>query len=297
MSTNTTTAAAELLHTSQPTISRELARIEKIAGFALFNRIRGRLQPTEEAFILFEEIKSSYIGLDRFYSTLKHIKEKKSGVISLVAQPTFSHILIPGACKRFNNKTDCSGINISFEETPFLERKLTNQLFDVGLTERDDAPEGTDLIRLFKGNEVCVIPSNHALLKKKSVGIEDLAKHNFISLAANDPYRIKLDNLCDRQGIKRNNIIETASATSLCCLVRSGLGIGIVNPLTAYDFLGKNLHIRPLTFEHSFNVSLIIPKRRTINSLTNIFIEVLKDETKDIITKLSYLGIDCTDQY
>ena len=40
------TRAAELLHTSQPTVSRELARMEHSIGFPLFERIRGRLRPT-----------------------------------------------------------------------------------------------------------------------------------------------------------------------------------------------------------------------------------------------------------
>ena len=46
MGTGHVTRAAELLHTSQPTVSRELARLEQVLGFALFERIKGRLRPT-----------------------------------------------------------------------------------------------------------------------------------------------------------------------------------------------------------------------------------------------------------
>ena len=41
--------AAEGMNTSQPTLSRELARLEQLLGYALFDRVRGRLRPTVRA--------------------------------------------------------------------------------------------------------------------------------------------------------------------------------------------------------------------------------------------------------
>lgn len=46
MTAGSLTEAAHLLHTSQPTVSRELARFEKVIGLKLFERVRGRLHPT-----------------------------------------------------------------------------------------------------------------------------------------------------------------------------------------------------------------------------------------------------------
>ena len=46
MTAGNLTEAARLLHTSQPTVSRELARFEKVIGLTLFERTRGRLHPT-----------------------------------------------------------------------------------------------------------------------------------------------------------------------------------------------------------------------------------------------------------
>ena len=59
MTSGNLTAAAELLHTSQPTVSRELARFEKVIGLRLFERVRGRLHPTVQGLRLFEEVQRS----------------------------------------------------------------------------------------------------------------------------------------------------------------------------------------------------------------------------------------------
>jgi DNA-binding transcriptional LysR family regulator len=282
MTTSTITAAAKALYSSQPTISRELARIEDIAGFLLFERIKGRLKPTVNAYLLFEEIKSSYVGLDKVSDMLKSLKERSVGQLSLIAQPTFAHTLIPGACNRFKAITKETNISILLEDSPFLERKLSNQLFDLGITEKETAPVDTYIESIFEGNEVCVLPSGHPLLEKKEIEVSDFEGQDFINLSPNDPYRIKLDRIFDENNIKRNHVIETSSATSLCCLVRSGLGIGIINPLTAYDFKGADLKIRPISFSHLFKISLILPKYRSQNPLTKIFIDALKEDVKRV---------------
>ncbi|MCE9905666.1 LysR family transcriptional regulator, partial [Hafnia paralvei] len=59
MTTGNLTEAAALLNTSQPTVSRELARFEKLLQMSLFDRVRGRLRPTAQGLQLFEEVQRS----------------------------------------------------------------------------------------------------------------------------------------------------------------------------------------------------------------------------------------------
>ena len=53
--------AAQACATSQPTLSRELARMEQQLDFALFDRVRGRLRPTLRSLALFQEVERSFI--------------------------------------------------------------------------------------------------------------------------------------------------------------------------------------------------------------------------------------------
>ena len=59
MTAGNLTEAARLLNTSQPTVSRELARFEQVLGLKLFERSRGRLHPTVQGLRLFEEVQRS----------------------------------------------------------------------------------------------------------------------------------------------------------------------------------------------------------------------------------------------
>ena len=51
MAAGSATGAAELLHSSQPTVSRELARLETLLGYALFERSQGRLRPDRKSVV------------------------------------------------------------------------------------------------------------------------------------------------------------------------------------------------------------------------------------------------------
>ena len=72
----------------------------------------------------------------------------------------------------------------------------------------------------------------------------------------------------------------------VCAFVRQGLGLAIVNPLTALDFAGRGLHIRPLTRSFPFRVSLIVPAHRPKNLLVDAFTETLRDEADAIRHRL-----------
>ena len=66
MQTGSVSAAARLINITQPAVSRTLQHAELQLGFALFQRARGRLTPTNEALALFPHIEKLFEQLDRF---------------------------------------------------------------------------------------------------------------------------------------------------------------------------------------------------------------------------------------
>ncbi len=93
MTAGSLTEAAHLLHTSQPTVSRELARFEKVIGLKLFERVRGRLHPTVQGLRLFEEVQRSRYGLDRIVSAAESLREFRQENCLLPACRSFRNLL------------------------------------------------------------------------------------------------------------------------------------------------------------------------------------------------------------
>jgi DNA-binding transcriptional LysR family regulator len=283
------TRAAEALNTSQPTVSRELARLENGLGLALFDRVRGRLRPTVRALALLEEVERSYIGLDRIAEVAVTLREFAHGRLALACLPALSHALLPDAIQRFAARHPQAGVSITPQESPLLEDWLTQQRFDLGLIERRDPPRGTSITLLLQADEVCVLPAGHRLASRRALRPEDFEAEAFISFAPADPYRQLVDAMFERRGVRRRLVVDTVSAVSVCALVRQKLGVAIVNPLTALELAGPELQVRPLSVSIPFHVGLVVPELRAVNPLRAPMIEALQRAAGDLRARLRRL--------
>ncbi|TNF52304.1 MAG: LysR family transcriptional regulator, partial [Burkholderiales bacterium] len=267
MQTGQVTRAAERLHTSQPTVSRELARLERVTGLHLFDRVRGRLQPTARALALLEEVELSYVGLERIAATAVGLRSWAQGRLQVACLPALAHALLPEALRRMAGQVPDAAVGLTPLDSPHLEAALSDQRFDLGLSERLEAPPACRLEHLLVADEVAVLPAGHRLAGRDRLSAGDFEGEAFISLAPGDPYRQQVDDWLAQAGIGRSLRLETASAVSVCALVEQGLGVGVVNPLTALAMRGPRLVVRPLAVSIPFRVSLMTPAWRAEHPL------------------------------
>jgi DNA-binding transcriptional LysR family regulator len=288
MTTGSVTKAAALLKTSQPTVSREIARFEHVLGLKLFERTQARLQPTAQGLSLFEEVKTSYYGLERIHNAAQSIKNFQTS-LSIACLPAFSQSLLPYVCGRFINAYPDVNINITPQESPLLEEWMTAQRHDFGLTENSETPAGTRCENVFTGDEVCVLPPNHPLCSKKVITPQDLAGINMVSLSGQDPYRIILDKILTDAQVKCRTVIETHSAAAICFFVQQNVGVGIINPLTALSFADQTVCMRRFSVSIPFSINLITPLYRPQTSVAATFINELKLCADDLHQQLRTL--------
>jgi DNA-binding transcriptional LysR family regulator len=290
MNTGNVTQAALALHTSQPTVSRELARLEQVLQMNLFDRVRGRLRPTARALALLEEVQRSYLGLERIAAAARSLREFTQGRLAIACLPALAHGLLPQATQRFVAAYPQVGVSITPQESPLLEEWLTEQRFDLGLCERTHAPAATALTPLLQADEVCVLPDGHPLLARRVLRPKDFDGLPFVSFAPSDPYRLQVDALFEQQSVRRRLAIETASAASVCALVRQGLGVAIVNPLTAMELAGAGLQVRPLSVSIPFAVTLVVPQLRPASPLRDAFVACLHEAAAALQARLKELS-------
>jgi DNA-binding transcriptional LysR family regulator len=229
MLTRSMTVAASQLHTSQPNISRIIARLQKETGLKLFQRVGLRLVPTPEAEALFREVQRSFVGLAAIEEAAGVIRELGSGGIRIGASAALSVGVLPPAIRLFRQKRRDVAITVHTSDSASVCKWVSEGFCDFGLASfLPDMPElATEL--LHQENGLCIVPADHRLANKRRVQARDLDGEAFISLAPTDQTRAKIDAAFVPDGRKLN--LETPHAVTICTMVSMGLGVSVVNPM------------------------------------------------------------------
>ncbi len=286
MTAGSATGAADLLHSSQPTVSRKLARLESLLGYALFERVQGRLRPNARALALWDEVQRSWQGLERVVDRAVALGRSGAVQLSVLCLPALAHALLPSAAARLMQHHPQARLSVTPQESPLLEEWMSAQRFDLGLCEQTTAPPGTLAEVLLTLDEVAVLPASHALARKPVLELADFAGEQFVSLSADDPYRRIIDARFADAGVSRTLRVETHSAAAVCAMVEHGLGLAIVNPVTALAAAGERLVLRRLAFSIPFSVATLLPLYRAPLPEVAPMLDALRAQTAHVVAQV-----------
>lgn len=152
MMAQTTIRAAELLGVSQPAISRLLTQLEASLRLTLFDRTSGRLQPTPEARLIYEEIQRTFASVDKIREIARELQLANTGMVSLASLPALASGFVPAAIGRFVTKHPESQISLRIQMSPRIEELVAAQIVDFGLAEYPFQRAGAEV------EEFCSVP-------------------------------------------------------------------------------------------------------------------------------------------
>lgn len=265
------TQAAESLRTSQPTVSRELKEFEASLGFALFARKGRRLLPTEAARALYAEVRRSFVGLEEIARTAEAIRANASAHINVACLPAYSTTLLPALCRDFLRDHGSIRLSIHSFEQPVIASGISAQHYDVAIIEADASLEGLEEDRITVGEELCILPTGHPLTQKSILTPKDFEGAAFIYFSAEDAYRRKIDNVFQAHGVTRRLLVEATTATAVCALVAQGLGVSIVNPISALHCLHGGIQLRRFSVPIPYTVGLYRAANRGGSEMLDVF--------------------------
>ena len=168
------TRAAEALKVSQPSISKVLAHAEQQLGFALFNRVRGKLIPTSEANQLFVQVAQVNDGLNRVRQLAANLRSAEQGAIRIAATPAFGIDFLPGAIASY--REDHGDIMFSLETLRHeeLSSALTDSRIDIGLAFDPGNLPGISGELLGYGRFVVLVPAGTDMGCEGALQLQDL---------------------------------------------------------------------------------------------------------------------------
>jgi len=273
----TTTEAAMLLHTSQPVISKLIARFQATSGLKLFELHKGRLVPTPEARILFNTIERSYVGLEHIGQAIAELRGTHSGRINIGCLPSVAMGELPKIVKTFMAEHPGAEVVLETVLSTQVKEGVASGRLDLGITSKRIDTAGTDATPLINVHAVAVMSKDHPLAKKRTVHIQDLDGCAYLSAGRNDDMHATMLNLFAEHDIQPKILSETTYALTTCMLALHGVGVGVVSPFIVSDLRKLGLVVKPFLPKVPVELVMLTPKDVPNSRLTDAFILTLRD--------------------
>ncbi|MCB1473674.1 MAG: LysR family transcriptional regulator [Rhodobiaceae bacterium] len=263
MEAGSITGAAEMMHVTQPAVSRLIRDLQINVGFPLFERRKGRIMPTTEARALFEEVQRSYLGLEKISSAAAEIRNFRSGYLQIAALPAMSMRFLPRVITAFSEANPGINISMQIRSSTRVSEWVGSQQVDAGFAALQSTYPGVEQIPLYSGSLVAVLPTGHRLAREKTLTAARLAGENLVSLGSEYGIRQRTIEAFALAGVPLVSRIEVQLAHAVCEFVAAGAGVGLVEPVTAHQMTDRGLVIRPFDPAIPYFVSLLLPLNRT----------------------------------
>ncbi|MGF9566864.1 LysR substrate-binding domain-containing protein [Neorhizobium sp. BT27B] len=287
MRTGSVTAGAELLNLSQPAVSRQIERLEKVSNLTLFRRVGRGLQPTPEGLAFYEEVKRSFVGLQNLRHIADTISNFNTGHLRITSLPALGFGFLPRVISRFSAEYPGVDVSLQVRSSGSVRAVTLTQEFDLGFLPSVSNDNEHHSQPFASVDAVCILPTGHRLSNKVVIEPADLTGLPFIGLVKDDTTRRQVDRIFEDAGVPLTQHIETQFAATICNFVLGGAGVSIISPFAAADFIGTGLVMRRFRPAVRIDYQMVAPSMRPQSAVTRKFLSVLMEERDKIL-----LGFD-----
>ncbi len=275
--TGSVSAAAQLLHVSQPAVTKVLQHAEQQLGFPLFLRVRGKLQATPEALELEREVDKVTESLQGVRRLAQSLRREPGHSLRIGATPALALSLLPPAIQQWTAQFPDIACELSSAHSRELMQNLLMREVDVALTLQLPDHPGLKAQALASGVLVALAPKGY--WPEDDAGqplpLLALAGAPLIGLSSADPLAARLDSYLEAVEPPPRVRIAVQTYSLARAMVESGAGVAVIDPFTALGASPTSTVIRPLAPPLPITLYAVTratePPPHTLHDLLQIF--------------------------
>lgn len=278
MITGTITGAAEIMAVSQPAVSRLIGDLEASLGFSLFDRVRGRLLPTEAAGRFFQGVEKFHVGLDQLDRIAEQIRTDKPADLKVCATPALSTHFFPPAVRQFQGLYPAVDLVIDSFSSSEIVNRLRSHLTHLAVTLAFPETPGIVQEPLISASHVCAVHESHPLAQKEVITPEDFIGERVLRILPSGltNWNLVAKALTDA-GVDYAQGIGIQTSHTGYSLIAENLAIGLIEPFAASAWRNNGVVVRPfqpaVTFDYVTAYSVVQQRTEPLRA----FAEIIRD--------------------
>jgi DNA-binding transcriptional LysR family regulator len=270
------TKAAESLHITQPTLSRQLMELEEELGTQLFTRGKRNISLTDSGIIFQQRVREIMLLLDKAEREISDQNQLVGGVVSVGCVESMASFVLPEVMTELMEKYPLVTYEIYTADGDDIREKLDSGALDIGILVEPVETSKYDFMRLNINDKWgLLMRSDDKLADKESIAISDL-----IDLPLIVPRRtIVKEEIMDwlGTGSEQLNIVASVNLlTNAILLAEKKLGY-IVCIGGAYMIRPKDgMKFVPFSPEKTSGHVVAWKRNRIFNSAAKLFVEQIR---------------------
>lgn len=267
------TRAADVLHVTQPTLSRQMMDLEKELGTTLMLRGKNGLTLTDDG-MLFRQRAEEIVELaNRLEQTFAEKNTEVSGMISIGAPETVGSRLFAKMIKGFSEKYPLVQFTLYNETADNIKDRLDKGLVDVGLLLEPIDMEKYDFVRLSqKDTWGVLLRDDHPLAGRSSISSDEIVEYPLM-LPLREKIRGEILNWLKREEKDLKIPLRYTLLSNAALLVEEGLGCAFCMDGALAIHSSPHLRFVPIHPQRTTCSVLVWKKNRLFSSAASLFLQ------------------------
>lgn len=176
------TAAAERLHTAQPSLSRQIRDLESHIGAALFERSSRHVELTEAGQVFLGEARLTLAQADRSVERARQAARNQSGRLTLGFVFGVEAEQLMRVMNALHGELKHIELAMHTQSSPVLITELVERQIDAAFIRPSSQAQGLKIQTLRSEKLIAALPTEHALAKQPSIHLAQLVGEPIIGV-------------------------------------------------------------------------------------------------------------------
>ena len=253
----TVTELSEVEGTTQPGVSRALARLDREVGTPLLHRVGRTLRMTHAGAAFKRHVDALLHELDDGLAAVEQLVDPESGTVTLAFHASLGSWLVPDLLSSFGREHP--GVRFSLQSQPGLVATAAGPRTGVDMELTTSRPHGPAVrwAHLLEQQLCLAVPADHRLAEGRAadgpaagggaaVDLTDVAGEPMVLLRPGWALRETAEELADRAGFTPDVAFECEDLATARAFVASGLGVSVLPAPSAGEESSAQVRYLPL---------------------------------------------------